>query len=64
LRIIADRDRCVSAGQCVLMAPGVFDQAEEDGQVVVLSERPPIDAQEDVHEAVVLCPSGAIRLVE
>lgn len=38
-RVGAERDRCVGAGQCVLAAPGVFDQDEEDGLVRVLAER-------------------------
>ncbi|MBQ1098314.1 (4Fe-4S)-binding protein [Streptomyces sp. b94] len=30
-RTSAERDRCVGAGRCVLTAPTVFDQAEEEG---------------------------------
>ena len=38
VRIIADRNRCVGAGQCVLSAPDVFDQSDEDGRVVILPD--------------------------
>ena len=31
MRIVADTDVCVGAGQCVLADPTVFDQNEDDG---------------------------------
>ncbi|MET9145414.1 ferredoxin [Streptomyces sp. NPDC004042] len=61
-RVRADRDRCVGAGQCVLAAPAVFDQDEEDGLVRVLAERPPASRADAVREAVRACPSGALTL--
>ncbi|MGP2438402.1 ferredoxin [Streptomyces sp. JW3] len=61
-RISAERDRCVGAGQCVLAAPAVFDQGEEDGLVVVLDERPPVSQAQAVREAVWACPSRALTL--
>jgi len=36
VRVLADRDRCVGAGQCVLSAPDVFDQSDQDGRVLIL----------------------------
>lgn len=36
VRILADRDRCIGAGQCVLSAPDVFDQSDDDGRVLIL----------------------------
>jgi ferredoxin len=62
MRIVADKDLCVGAGQCVLTDPGVFDQSDEDGTVVVLVERP--TDLEKAREAVHVCPSGALSLVE
>ncbi|MEU6606470.1 ferredoxin [Streptomyces shenzhenensis] len=61
-KISAERDRCVGAGQCVLAAPAVFDQDEEDGLVRVLDERPPVSQSDAVHAAVRACPSGALVL--
>ncbi|MGF1344270.1 ferredoxin [Streptomyces flavovirens] len=61
-RVVAERDRCVGAGQCVLAAPTVFDQGEEDGLVLVLAERPPASHRDAVREAVWSCPSGALTL--
>jgi ferredoxin len=62
MRIVADTDVCVGAGQCVLTDPTVFDQNEDDGTVIVLVERP--DNLETAQEAVHICPSGALSLVE
>ncbi|MER6526858.1 ferredoxin [Streptomyces sp. NPDC001508] len=61
-KISAERDRCVGAGQCVLAAPAVFDQDEQDGLVLVLDERPPASQSDAVHEALRACPSGALLL--
>ncbi|MFJ2177901.1 ferredoxin [Streptomyces sp. NPDC087851] len=62
-RIVADRTRCVGAGQCVLTAPELFDQTEDDGTVVVLAEEVGEDDLDRVREAVHICPSGALTLV-
>ncbi|MCZ0983350.1 ferredoxin [Streptomyces diastatochromogenes] len=59
--ITVEDDRCVAAGHCVVAAPEVFDQREEDGVVVLLDARPPASARAAVHEAVLLCPAAAIR---
>lgn len=61
-RISADRDRCVGAGQCVLAAPALFDQDEEDGLVRVLHKRPSASQSDAVRDAVWACPSGALTL--
>jgi ferredoxin len=62
MRITVDMDKCCGAGQCVLAAPDVFDQREEDGLVVLLMERPPEELHNDVEDAVMVCPAGAITL--
>jgi len=59
-----DEPKCVAAGQCVLAAPEVFDQRDEDGVAVVLDNRPDPDLLDGVREAAALCPAAAIRLVE
>ena len=63
MKIEADRDLCIGAGNCVLSAEVVFDQ-DDDGVVVLLTEEVPDGEQERVREAVKLCPSGALRLQE
>ena len=63
MRIIADLDRCVGAGQCVLTDPDAFDQSEDDGTVVVVRSQPSDDAaMERARQAVHLCPSRALSL--
>jgi ferredoxin len=59
VRVQADRDVCVGAGNCVLTAPDIFDQ-DDDGLVTVLEPNPPADRNGDVERAVRMCPSGAI----
>ncbi|MBO8194540.1 (4Fe-4S)-binding protein [Streptomyces oryzae] len=64
-RIVANPDRCVGAGQCVLTNPDAFDQSEEDGTVVVLQDTPADDeALKRARVAVGLCPSRALSLTE
>ena len=62
MRIVTDTARCVGAGQCALTEPTVFDQSDEDGTVVLLTDHADGDVLENVREAVDLCPSQAIAL--
>ncbi|WP_020667349.1 ferredoxin [Amycolatopsis nigrescens] len=62
MRIEIDRESCIGAGMCALTAPDVFDQDDDDGQVVVLQPTPPADAEDQVREAVELCPASVIRV--
>ncbi|MFF7890193.1 ferredoxin [Streptomyces sp. NPDC007896] len=64
MKVIVDQNKCVASGQCVLSAPEVFDQREEDGIVVLLAENPPEGLADDVRQAVALCPAQAIWLEE
>ncbi|MTD59337.1 ferredoxin [Amycolatopsis pithecellobii] len=62
MRIVADKDVCVGAGQCVLTDPATFDQSEDDGVVILLNEQP-ADEQK-AREAVQICPSMALTIEE
>jgi ferredoxin len=62
MRIKIDRSKCVGGGNCVLSAPTVFTQDNEDGLVVVLDENPPADQGEAVQLAIELCPAKVIWL--
>jgi ferredoxin len=64
LRVEADREVCVGAGVCVRTAPGVFGQDEDLGLVALLTEWPEVGDAETVRQAVELCPSGALSIVE
>lgn len=59
-----DRDKCVGAGQCVMAAPAVFDQADDDGLAVLLDPAPTGALEEDAREAARVCPALAIHLAE
>jgi ferredoxin len=61
VRVEADRDVCISAGNCVMVADAIFDQ-DDDGIVMVLVDDVPEGEEEHVREAVKLCPSQALRL--
>ncbi|MFG2228104.1 ferredoxin [Streptomyces sp. NPDC050161] len=62
MHITVDQDKCCGAGSCVLAAPDVFDQRDEDGIVVLLDARPAADLHEAVREAAAVCPAAAITL--
>ena len=64
MKVSVEADKCVAAGQCVLLAPEVFDQREEDGVVVLLDEAPGPEHHEAVREAALVCPAAAIHLTE
>jgi ferredoxin len=64
-KIVADLDRCVGAGQCVLTDPDAFDQSDEDGTVVVLRDTPTDDeALKRARVAAEICPSRALSLTK
>jgi ferredoxin len=63
LKISADREVCISAGNCVMVANAVFDQ-DDDGIVVLLVDHVPDGEEDRAREAVRLCPSQALRLVD
>ncbi|MDX3566844.1 ferredoxin, partial [Streptomyces scabiei] len=40
MKVRVDETRCCGAGSCVLIAPEVFDQRDEDGIVALLTPTP------------------------
>ncbi|MFE3827524.1 ferredoxin [Streptomyces sp. NPDC059092] len=64
MKVEVDVPKCVASGQCVLIAPEVFDQRDEDGLVVLLDETPPPGLDDAVRESAMVCPAAAIHLVE
>lgn len=63
MRVEIEREKCVTSGQCVLIAPEVFDQ-DEQGIVTVIDAEPSAEYAETVREAAAICPAAVIRLVE
>jgi ferredoxin len=64
MKVSIDHDQCIGAGQCVLSAPEVFDQRDDDGTVMLLDEEPAEAVQSRVKDAVHLCPAGVIEVDE
>jgi ferredoxin len=62
LRVAADREVCAGSGMCVRTAPGLFDQDDDDGRVVVLVTELRKDDVAAAREAVSLCPTGALSV--
>jgi ferredoxin len=64
MRVILDTDKCCGAGQCVLVAPEIFDQRDEDGIAVLLQERPSPELHVKAIKAAKICPGVAIQIKE
>ncbi|MFC4507770.1 MULTISPECIES: ferredoxin [Streptomyces] len=64
MKVEVDVPKCVASGQCVLIAPDVFDQRDEDGMVVLLDETPAPELHDGVRESAMVCPATAIRVLE
>jgi len=63
VKIEIQRDACVGAGQCALVAGDVFDQ-DDDGIVLLMEPVPPAHAEAAVRRAASLCPARAIHIDE
>ena len=64
MRVSIEPRKCIAAGQCVLKAPMVFDQQEEDGIVILLNEHPENGDAEAARLAARLCPAEVISVSE
>lgn len=58
-----DRERCIGAGMCALIAPEVFDQDTNDGRVLLLDPAPPASRRPAAREAAHSCPAAAIDIL-
>lgn len=62
MRIEVDQDTCVGSGQCVLTAPDVFDQRDDDAIVELLDPTPPAPQWQATRNAAAGCPAAAITV--
>ena len=63
MQIVVDFDRCQSNALCMSAAPSVFE-VRDDGFLYVLQEQPPEGERSAVHEAVRLCPTQALSVID
>jgi ferredoxin len=64
MKVSVEQDKCASSGNCVMHAPEIFDQRDDDGVVLVLDENPPAEQAENVRKAEANCPALAIHIEE
>jgi ferredoxin len=64
VKVTVDQDKCISSGQCVLNAGGVFDQRDDDGVVILMTDNPPPEQAENARKATAACPALAIDIEE
>ncbi len=63
MHVEVDRDLCESNAVCVGIASDVFDLGDDDLAVVKVGAIP-INRQDEVREAVAMCPKIALTLSE
>ena len=64
VKVTVDQNNCASSGNCVMNAPELFDQREDDGVVVLLSEHPSAEQAEGARQAAAACPAQVIQIEE
>jgi ferredoxin len=64
MKVSVDREKCVASGQCVLSAPALFDQDENDGTVILLNDDPSRDQYSAARLAAQMCPASVITVTE
>lgn len=64
MKIKLNLDKCIAAGSCVMEAPEIFDQRDEDGVVVLLDSDPASELAPLVRRAAAACPAGVIAIEE
>jgi ferredoxin len=62
MHVEVDYEKCCGAGTCVVNAPEVFDQDDDEGTVVLLDADPSEDQRSAVENAVAMCPVRAITI--
>jgi ferredoxin len=61
MKVAVDLEVCEGHGECVLVAPEIFELGDGD-QVTVLQEEPGEDLRAKAEEAVEVCPVAAISV--
>lgn len=64
MRVTIDLEACIMAGECVYNHPDRFAWGDDDQPVVVEAEIADAEARRAVEQAIAVCPSGAIAIVD
>ncbi len=59
MQVLADQDKCIGSGSCVVACPEVF-ALNDDGIVEVLESDPGEELLDQVDEAIGSCPATCI----
>ncbi len=62
MRVSVDEKKCEGHGECVLIAPEVFEIDEDELVSRVLQPEPDESKHAAVRDAEMMCPMGAIRV--
>jgi ferredoxin len=62
MKIIRDANRCELHGECVMAAPDVFEIEDDKKVVTVLNPQPGEEHRDAVEQAVLMCPTSALRV--
>ena len=63
MRVVVDRDLCQGHGVCESEAPSIFSVSKQ-GELTIVDPPPPAEQRTQVEQAVVFCPTGALRIEE
>jgi ferredoxin len=64
MRVEIDRGRCAMAGECVYNHPWLFAFDDDDLPVVLVDVLEGDQQRREAHQAVAVCPSGAISVID
>jgi ferredoxin len=62
MKVIRDASRCELHGECVMAAPEVFEIEDDKDVVTVINPEPSQELRGAVEQAVMMCPTTALRL--
>jgi len=62
MKVIRDANRCELHGECLIAAPDVFEIEDDKDVVTVINPEPGEVLRKAVEEAVMMCPTTALRL--
>lgn len=63
MRLVVDHNKCTGLGLCEAVAPDIFE-VQDDGTLRVLDENPEAAVRATLEEAILSCPTEALRLEE